>query len=299
MLVVAPGAGVSINAEAYRALESAYNVVRMDTKTRKDGFKYPAAFFKGGGMKHVALSTDPPNSLCGLAREIGRQIVDRTLATALVITGPRGGQVVLPLLLRCFWRGPFININAGLLSSAEPVPAEAMAYYLTMGKDEGWRTSDPSYVRDAHRRLAPSPHRGYNVHLFKHGHMPMLRGRNRQLLRRLCQAAIAEDRPPSAPPMTQDNHEVYDLSSAASTPASPPQANEVTVQSRRHANVKLRRHATSEHEWYADQRAVSNGETVRVVGAGADQQGFAMLRIVAGPRRRHGWIYTMNIREFQ
>ena len=271
-------------------------MVRMDTDTREDGFKYPSTFYpQYGGMKHVALSTDTPNSLCGLARKIGRRIVGKVLAPALVITGSRGGQVVLPLLLRCFWRGPFININAGLLMSDEPVPAEAMAYYLTLG-GEGWDTSDPSYVHDVHRRLTPHPNRGYNVHLFEHGHIPMLKGRNRRLLLRLCNAAIVGERPSSAPPMTQDHHAVYDLSSEA-VPSRTSSANVVTVQSGRHANVKLRRRATGDHDWYADQRSASNGEIVHVLDYGADEQGFAMLQIGAGDR--HGWIYTMNIREFQ
>ena len=74
----------------------------------------------------------------------------------------------------------------------------------------------------------------------------------------------------------------------------------MTVHSRRHAHVLLRRGAASNQSWYKDRRSVANGDKVRIVDHGVDENGYAMLKVEPPDSSDGGgWIYAINIREFQ
>jgi len=54
---------------------------------------------------------------------------------ALILVGSRGGQVVLPVLLRGFWRGPVVAIHAGPLTSNSAIPVGSDPWFVTCGQD--------------------------------------------------------------------------------------------------------------------------------------------------------------------
>jgi len=85
-------------------------------------------------MSSVAVDTDPDDSLMGVARAIGARI-KAGVVPKLIIMGSRGGQVVLPVLLRSFWRGPYVAINTGPLTSNSAIPVGSDPWVVTCGQD--------------------------------------------------------------------------------------------------------------------------------------------------------------------
>jgi len=97
ILVVVPSAGTQQNAEAFHALSSQHTVRYAAMGTRDGGYKYPPGWHD---MMTVPVDADCTDSLMGLARAIIADI-QQGYTPALVVVESRGGQVVLPMLLRC------------------------------------------------------------------------------------------------------------------------------------------------------------------------------------------------------
>lgn len=134
--------------------------------TRSGGFKYPD---KWSDIDKVPLNRDGDDSLMGLARAIGKEMQGGTVPE-LVIAGSRGAQVVLPVLLRFFWRGPFVNINAGILTSNAAIPELSEPWLVTCGRDY-FATSDESFVAKKFAELSAVP--GHHIRLRSQQHRDM------------------------------------------------------------------------------------------------------------------------------
>ena len=181
VLVIVPGAGVHTNAKAYKHLETSYTVHYRDTFSREGGFKYPNNWTD---IATVSLAGHSANSLVGLTSLVGSEIQNGTLAPSVIICGSRGGQVVLPLLMRFFWRGPFVCINAGLLTSQSSIPSQATPFFVTCAMDY-FCTSNPRTV--ASRFASLSDTGGTNLFLKNADHMPDLQSRaSKCLLKKIC-----------------------------------------------------------------------------------------------------------------
>lgn len=103
VLLIVPGAGEFANRQGYDLVSKRFVVAKRDTDTRAGGFVYPP---KWGNIRLVKLDGHPSNSLVGLAKKIGDEVKAGALVPSLVLCGSRGGQIVLPMLLRHFWRDP-------------------------------------------------------------------------------------------------------------------------------------------------------------------------------------------------
>ena len=72
----------------------------------------------------------------------------------------------------------------------------------------------------------------------------------------------------------------------------------MTVKSHSGASkVLLRRSARSTQDWYADKRALANGDRVSVVKQDVDEHGYEMLYVETPATS--GWMYAINIAELK
>ena len=275
ILVIVPGAGTHANRKAYNELERHFDVIYRDTPTRRGGFRYPAGW---ANITSVPLDTDPPDSLMGLSRSIGGTM--KASPPALVICGSRGGQVVVPILLAHYWRGPFVAINAGPLTSNGKIPEGCFPLFVTCGKDY-FPTSDLGYVTDRFKEV--SDVQGLNVFLPSADHMPEL---SKPFLAQLARHLLHGTALPA-------NLTVRPLSPSSSASSYP-----FTVDHHKGApNTLLRKEPTSHHKWYVDRRGFDNGSKVRILKQGMDENNYEMVYATDGTVR--GWLYSINISQLR
>jgi hypothetical protein len=287
ILVVVPGAGTYQNAAAFNALKSSYDVTLAHPISRAGGFKYPPGW---GDMSTVAVSTDPDDSLMGVARSIGAHIKAGGVPQ-LIIVGSRGGQVVLPVLLRSFWRGPFVAINAGPLTSNSAIPVGSDPWFVTCGHDY-FETKNNDVVERKFERLSEVD--GHNVRLTDEPHMPNLNEAGQHLLPRLCDHILSQSTHPMVP-LTDAPYTMHALSCNARARVDRTTL-QMTVLNTQHQNTLLRRDPKGDSLWIPGV-AVPNNLRVSVLGQSHDTQGHEMLLVQAG--NVNGWIYARNLRELQ
>lgn len=285
ILVITPGAGTYANRGGYERLQKnmagKYKVVQRTTATRLGGYAYPPNW---ESIMRVDLTCHPPDSLVGLARAIGSEIRSGSLVPDLIICGSRGGQVVLPMLVRHFWQGPFIAMNAGPLTSKCTLPRGCVAWFITCGRDY-FKTRDTVFVETRFASLSSA--RGHNIRLTYADHMPNL---NNALLSVVSDAALHGT---SVSKWSNAAHTYTALSPVVSSPLLT-----MTVESHSSASrVLLRWTAQSAPNWYVDKRAVSNGEKVSVAKQDVDEKGYEMLYVETPVTS--GWLYAINIAELQ
>ncbi|CAE8590734.1 unnamed protein product [Polarella glacialis] len=154
VVVVAPGAGMGANSQAYKELGqgSRFTVRVLGTKGAPYD-RYPACW---GGRSNGA----PPPNLESFASEVLRAGVSG-LGDVLVV-GSRGGQVVLP----CIWRAlgdavpPAVVINGGCAMSLPGPPTvwpeNAVTFLLIGGQDYFGQGAGPEEYMEKTRSLAPA-----------------------------------------------------------------------------------------------------------------------------------------------
>ena len=169
ILVIADGAGVRQNEIVYRNLiDQGYELDIVHAGNRS--FEYPKYWHLGNPISHNMGV--PTLDLAGFGHEVGIRI--RKRPPSLIICGSRGGQVTLGVVLRHYWRGPFISMNAGPMTSQTPIPPQAFACFLTFGQDY-FQTSQNKFTVEKFQELASSGQRGLLIHLANETHMPTSR----------------------------------------------------------------------------------------------------------------------------
>jgi len=175
ILVIADGAGVRQNEIVYRKLiDQGYDldIVRAGDRS----FEYPPNWHLGAPVSQTVAGPTP--DLAGFGHDVGKQI--RARPPSIIICGSRGSQVTLGVVLRHYWRGPFISMNAGPLTSQTHIPPEVFACFLTFGQDY-FPTKNVSFTNDKFQELASPGQRGLLIHLSQESHMPSSKALHRIL----------------------------------------------------------------------------------------------------------------------
>ena len=192
---------------------------------------------------------------------------------------------MLPLMLQRYWRGPFVVINGGPLTSSTPLPAGCSPWLVTCGRDY-FKTKDPAFVRHEYGRLAATA--GTHVHLARDGHMPDFTSTQarREFLGDLCEHICAAA--PAPKKMLDDAADVSPL-------PNPQVKARLTVRQSRPGvtHTILRKTATAAPDWAPEPNAVMDGETVELLDDSCDEQGYQMFR-VRTKNKATGWIYAKN-----
>ena len=285
ILVIAPGAGTYANKKAYDHLRRNFDVEIMDTRTRDGGFKYPDGW---GDMTQVDLHQDGDESLMGLARKIGAHVVGHS--PQMIIAGSRGGQVIIPVLLMYFWRGPFAVINAGNLMTNTPIPSECDPWFITCG-DDYFPTRDLEYVADNFKKLSHND--GHQIHMPDQPHMPQL---TNTMLTNVVHHIVHGQ--PLSPRFNVVKLRGHAIAAAASAPLQESKPM-FTIEHSSQCNVYLRRRATKERIWYSDERYVNNGDEVVITKQATDEDMYLMLYVEEPDSGVRGWVYAKNIAELK
>ena len=191
---------------------------------------------------------------------------------------------MLPILLQRYWRGPFVAINAGPLTSRSPLPAGCSPWLVTCGRDY-FCTRDPARVRQEYAQLAATD--GTHVHLACDAHMPDLSSTQarRELLGDLCEHIVAA----VPPPRTMLG------GAAVVAPLPKPRVKSTVRQSRpRVTHTVLRSSPTSAADWAPEPNVVRDGETVEHLEGSRDAKGYLMFR-VRSQDGATGWVYAKNL----
>lgn len=294
VLVIGPGIGTRINRVAFDHFFSKLKeqgvsswAAHLDVNDGGD-FVYPDGW---ENIMSVDLPRGPENSLRGLARKIGLDMISnirRGLPVPRVImAGSRGGQVVLPLLLRFFWRGPFVAVNAGPMTSNAVLPAPCVPFFITT-KYDYFPTRDPDYVKQQFEKLSDVT--GYNLFLHEHHHMPDLNNVHMyELLLNIYYLLMGMR---SRPLLETEPHNLYVLH-----PARRKLLLTVESHNRDVDFVLLRQSATSKQLFFDDNRHVRNGDKVEILDSRVVDN-YMMFQI----RTRNGllgWMYERNFQELQ
>ncbi len=175
ILVIADGAGVRQNEIVYRKLSEHYELDIVHAGDRS--FEYPTNWHLGNPNSQKMGVPTP--DLAGFGHEVGIRI--RRRPPSLIICGSRGSQVTLGIVLRYYWRGPFIAMNAGPMTSQTLIPPQAFACFLTFGQDY-FQTKKINFTNEKFQELA-SGQRGLLIHLPQESHMPSAKALHRVLSR--------------------------------------------------------------------------------------------------------------------
>mgnify|MGYP000106006175 CR=1 FL=1 len=287
ILVIQPGAGCGYNGESYTQLQKEFDMVFMDTKTRVGGFKYPPNWGNIWDDVDITKKWDK-DSLVGLAKSVGQAIMDS--APSVIIAGSRGGQVVLPLLLKHYWRGPFVCINAGPLTSNSRLPKQCTPWFVTCGNDF-FPTKSLSWVREAFAKL--SDVQGVQIHSEDEMHTPDLN--KTLLLSQICQCLLGSICPTKTNWGTNVSMHVLKPQPTLRLKRA------FTVNSQKATRVILRRSSSHKQDWVKDAAgndvSVKNSTRVCVTSQALDEKGYLMYHISNGKTR--GWMYAMNFKEHQ
>ena len=290
ILVISPGAGTFANSLAYINLSGRFSVSTADTQSRAGGFKYPQTW---NNITTVDLETvnKEEDSLVGLAKAIGEDIIAKKKPPpSLIVAGSRGSQVVLPLLLLKYWRGPFVAINAGPLTSNTPLPTECTPCFVTCGGDY-FPTKSPAFVMSKFIELAAPGTEGFQVHLPRDAHMPDLESTpaRKALLGDLCLNLINGTQPRQT--MLNGSASVIMLKKVLSRPP----ASTVTALQNRPGlkQTILRSSPSTERNWAPTPNIVYDGEELKILADEVDENGYLILKVQSNSGAK-GWLYAMH-----
>jgi len=167
VLVISDGAGTYQNRTAYNYLtRSGYHLDFVQTRDRAMSFAYPSHWDTG------VFDDTNPNDLGGFGHVVGKHILTAKVPPAVIICGSRGSQVVLAVVMKHYWRGPFVAINAGPLTSNTRIWSECFPCFISCGRDF-FNTKSVDFCLRKFNELADVPsQRGLLVHLPYEAHMP-------------------------------------------------------------------------------------------------------------------------------
>jgi len=180
VMVIGPGAGLGQNAHVYRELQEAgYNLVPVHADDynesppgSKSTYLYPPGWKQGtpdltfNGGKNLATFADD------VALPLLEGLVKEGRGPAAIIAGSRGGQVTIPRLWICGWRGPTVVINGGCASTSV-VPGDPVRLVLVTGGRDFFSTKDPSNTvrvlrKEDHRSAVVLYHHALEPHMPRH-----------------------------------------------------------------------------------------------------------------------------------
>jgi hypothetical protein len=162
VLVIEDGAGTARNAKAYELLMEDFNVYMVCAGRRS--FVYPPKWEQG-------TFDCKKQDLSGFGEDVGKMIQRGEILPSVIISGSRGGQIAMNVLLRKFWRGPFVCLNAGVLTSKTSIPPSAFGTFLTFGKDN-FPTHDVKFTSSTFQSLSQEGQHCLIVHFQEVGHQP-------------------------------------------------------------------------------------------------------------------------------
>lgn len=289
VLVIQPGAGTVHNSAAYKQLEQNFTVSYVNTPTYNGGFKYPPGHGHMWSYDLQGPTRWEQDSLMGLSKSIGKDIVARKIVPHTIVTGSRGGQVVIPMIIKHFWRGSIVVINAGPLTTNSRIPKHVNPVFITCDRDY-FSTNDVDYVRRQFKDLSDVD--GVAVHLTNQSHMPRL---HVDILASIVDALVHGKSISSS--VIPQKHQLVRLTTNTTSPST--RAPLVTILGSRggHDTVLLRPNPTKRRKFYHDRRAVVKDEKVSVEFDQTDEDGYAMVYI-RSKNGTDGWIYCSNIKEF-
>lgn len=304
--VILPGAGYFKNRITYLELESQMikvgplytwkerEIEYFDTKTRKGGFVYPPNWTD---ISKVEMPRKKENTLAGLAAQMKKRL--KKGPPAMIICGSRGGQVVLPLLLKNCWRGAFVAINAGPLMTKSVFHHPCRPFFVTCGKDY-FRTKDPELVREIFEKSSYVD--GINIFIPEFDHMPDLTDQDTKLLLpNICDTILERDiRNRNRLFRDSDDwYTVHRMKGHLSDDPKPPYTPLYTIKS--HKGMKIiylrQNHFADSFFKNRKERSVINGDKVKILHKATDDEGFSMV-YVEPDSKPGGWIYEINIKEF-
>lgn len=176
LVVIGPGGGTRANADVYEGLVRAgYDVVPVhapdyDEDRSDGGYLYPPGWEFG----NPELRFNRGRNLATLADDVVLplilELVKQGRGPAAVIAGSPGGQVTVPRLWECGWRGPTVVINGGCASTST-IPGAPVRLVLVTGGRDFFQTKDPA----ATARLLQKTDPKVPVFLYhdpEEGHMP-------------------------------------------------------------------------------------------------------------------------------
>ncbi len=164
ILVIGDEAGTYKNKKVYDALEAeGYVVDIISTDDQAVSFLYPKNWQQG-------KFKDNKNDLAGFGHTVGERCLAKT--PSLIICGSRGSQITLAVVMRYYWRGPFIAMNGGPLTSNTPLSSLCSPCFLTFDQDY-FPTHDTSFSLRKYDELAEQKgQRALLVHVMDEAHMP-------------------------------------------------------------------------------------------------------------------------------
>lgn len=167
ILVIADGAGVRANEAVYADLTAqGYELDIVETGSADLSFQYPPGWQRGNPASRTSRGS-PTYDLAGFAHKVGRSIGRRP--PSLIICGSRGSQVTIGVVMRHYWRGPFVAMNGGPMTSNTSIPREAFPCFMTFGRDY-FPTKDVEFTDEQFQ--VHGNQRGLLMHLPEEAHMP-------------------------------------------------------------------------------------------------------------------------------
>jgi len=168
VFVIKPGAGTFYNKNAYKELETEYDIVYFG-KSGGEYDNYPLNWNQNGLVKNHG------KHLGGIAELIKNYIQTSNQIPAAIICGSRGGQVTIGKVWDTIWRGPTVVINAGCLTTKTRIPPEVSLMFITMGGDYFTSVNRPEKVEALFKRYIVSQNQtAMGIHLINQTHMPNL-----------------------------------------------------------------------------------------------------------------------------
>ena len=197
VIVIVPGSGISKNKNAYDTLDREFNDVQyvgcendaITGCTYEGGKIYPTE----AKINDINTIGAPKNSLVGIFNSLCEAFLNGNLQIpAVIIAGSRGGQIPLSLLLRDCWRGPFIAINAGPLTTHATIPSFCRGAFIACMNETkfGFDWGKVPFLQDRFKECAENGSTGLLVQI-NENHLPKLgRGAIRYLLKDLCNLMV-------------------------------------------------------------------------------------------------------------
>lgn len=168
VFVICPGAGTYHNKEAYRVLESKFEVVYLGESGGVFD-KYPLNW-----IDNTQVENKGPH-LGGLFQHIKKYIIKNNKIPAAILVGSRGGQVTIGKIWESLWRGPTIVVNAGCLTSQTIIPEGVQIIFIAMGNDYLKTVNRPKKIMALYQQLSQTQEQGYLVYLPNEFHRPNLK----------------------------------------------------------------------------------------------------------------------------
>ena len=273
VLVISPGATTYYNRKAYNYLKKYYSVVFVDTTTREEGFRYPQNWRRND---QLVLGKNDKDGLKGLANSVGEQILENT--PDIIVCGSRGSQVTIGLVWKHYWRGPTVCINAGPLTSHTKIYKEVQPLMVTMEHDY-FKTQDETQEK---YHAVEAEVDGLHVHLLGKHHLTKFKSK---FFKIIIDASLDHDKIKSV----DGTYLVTKLTTKSNCQI-------VTVRSRNVVTYLRKFPNSNQDNWTSE---VKNTEKVSIVGYGTDEKGYAMFKVQPQQNKQPGWIYVLNILEFQ